>query len=314
MTLTTLALVAFAFGLDLLVGDPPNRLHPVAWFGAAVAPVDRDWSVSERAERLLGIVVAVAFPGVVAIVVAGIVHVAAEIHYLVPAILAGTVLFVTTSLRSLLELTETVVERSVSDVEAARAVVPGLVGREPNDLSPGQLRSAAVESATENLSDGFVATFLPFVLVAPFSLSAAAGVAAWVKAVNTLDSMLGYPEKPIGTASARLDDLVMIVPARLTALSLAIAAGRPDALVRARTWARATPSPNAGWPMAVGAVVLGVRLEKPGVYVLNPDAENPTVEDGRRALTLVGLGAAVAVTLTVAATIVAQLVHAEVIV
>lgn len=307
MTITTLAIVAFAFSLDLLVGDPPNRLHPVAWFGSIVTPIDRDWSATTRTERMIGIPIALLLSTSAAAVVATIVVAAGFVHPLGSAILAGVILFVTTSLRSLLDLTEEVVTLSTTDVEAARRSVRGLVGRDASDLSPSQLRSAAIESATENLSDGFVATFLAFVVLAPFSLPVAAGAAAWVKAVNTLDSMLGYPAKPIGTASARLDDLVMWVPARLTALSLALAAGQPRALVAARAWARRPPSPNAGWPMTVGAVVLGVTLEKPNVYVLNPNGNEPTAADGERALTLVGFGAVIAVTVALVASIAVQL-------
>ncbi|MFC3957925.1 adenosylcobinamide-phosphate synthase CbiB [Halovivax cerinus] len=295
MSATTLALVAFATGLDLLVGEPPTRWHPVAWFGRAVAAVDRNWDLDERAERALGLAVALVLPAVAAGVVAGLVVLAGRAHPTVGALLAGAVLFLTTSLRSLLELTEDVVTLTETDPDEARRRLRGLAGRDASDLSPAQLRSAAIESAAENLADGYVATLAPFVLLAPFSLPVAAAGATWVKAVNTLDSMLGYPDRPIGTASARLDDLVMWLPARLTAVALAIAAREPRALAAAGQWARAPPSPNSGWPMAVVAVGLGLRLEKPGAYVLNPDGDDPTPADGDRAIRLVGVGAVVAV-------------------
>ncbi|RZH67252.1 CobD/CbiB family cobalamin biosynthesis protein, partial [Natrinema altunense] len=178
-----------------------------------------------------------------------------------------------------------------------------LVGRETTTLSAGALRSAAVESAAENLADGLVATLVPFAILAPISLPAAAAAAAWVKGVNTLDSMLGYPSKPIGTASARLDDLVMYLPARLAAGAIALAAVDPGAIVRARRWARAPPSPNSGWPMATLACALGVRLEKGDVYVLNPDADRPTLAEGERAVTLVGRAAVVSILVAIALSI-----------
>ena len=295
MATTTLAIVAFAAGLDLLIGEPRTSLHPVAWFGRVVAAVDRDRSVGARAERALGVLVALALPLAAASLVATLVVAAGRVHFAAPAVLAGVVLFLTTSLRSLLELASEVVELTETDTEAARESVRGLVGRDPTALSPAELRSAAVESAAENLSDGFVATLVPFVLLAPLSLPAAAAAATWVKAVNTLDSMLGYPDVPFGTASARLDDAVMWAPARLTALLLAVAAGRPRALSAARRWAGEPSSPNSGWPMAALAVLLDRRFEKPGRYVLNPDAALPSVADGERAVTLVGLGAVLAV-------------------
>jgi adenosylcobinamide-phosphate synthase len=107
-------------------------------------------------------------------------------------------------------------------------------GRNASGLSAGEVRSAAVESAAENLADGLVAPLGAFAVLAPASIALATGAAAWVKAVNTLDSMLGYPSKPHGTASARLDDLVMWVPARASAIIIALAARRPAALTSAR--------------------------------------------------------------------------------
>jgi adenosylcobinamide-phosphate synthase len=205
------------------------------------------------------------------------------------------VLFTTTSLRMLLAEAQGVVAASETDVAAARERLLALAGRDSSALSAGQLRSAAVESAAENLSDGLVAPLLAFVALAPLSLPLAAGGAAWVKAVNTLDSMLGYPEKPHGTASARLDDLVMWIPARASAVLLALAARDPDALQQARRWARVPPSPNAGWPMATVAAALHVRLEKPGVYTLNEVGGLPTVADAERGVRLTRLAGLLAV-------------------
>ncbi|WP_226007704.1 adenosylcobinamide-phosphate synthase CbiB [Natrinema salinisoli] len=293
--LTTLAVIGLAFSLDLLIGEPPTAAHPVAWFGRLVGAVDRQWSADERRQRLVGVGIAALTPLVPAVVAAGAVLAAATLHPMGGGVAAALVLFLTTSLRSLLELTEDVVAATDGDLDRARERVRGLVGRDTATLSADELRSAAVESAGENLADGFVATLVPFAVLAPISLPAAAAVAAWIKGVNTLDSMLGYPSKPVGTASAHLDDFVMHLPARLAAASIAVAAADPFALARARQWARAPPSPNSGWPMATLACALPVRLEKAGVYVLNPDSALPTVADGERAVTLVGRAAVVSI-------------------
>lgn len=300
MTLTTLALVGFALGLDRLLGEPPNAAHPVAWLGRLVGALDREWSDDDRRQRLVGVAIAVVVPLVPAAVAGGAVLAAAATHPIAGAFVAGLVLFLTSSLRMLLELTREVVAATEDDLETARERIRGLVGRDASALSPAELRSAAVESAAENLADGLVAALLPFALLAPISLPAAAAAAAWVKGVNTLDSMLGYPSKPIGTASARLDDVVMWIPARASAASLAIAAGDPSALRRARRWARTPPSPNSGWPMATLACALSIRLRKPGVYDLNPEAPLPSLEDGERAIALVARAAIVAAAIAIA--------------
>lgn len=299
--LTTLAVIGLAFSLDLLIGEPPTAAHPVAWFGRLVGTTDRRWSDDEHRQRLVGGAIAAVVPLVPAAVAGGVVLVAGLAHPMGAGITAALVLFLTTSLRSLLELTEEVVGATADadDLERARERVRGLVGRDASTLSAGELRSAAVESAAENLADGLVATLLPFAILAPISLPAAAAAAAWVKGVNTLDSMLGYPSKPIGTASARLDDLVMYLPARVAAVSIAVAAADPLALARARQWARVPPSPNSGWPMATLACALSVRLEKAGVYVLNPDADLPTLADGERAVAAVGRAAVVSLVVAI---------------
>jgi adenosylcobinamide-phosphate synthase len=177
---------------------------------------------------------------------------------------------------------------SDADVEGARESMLALAGRDASSLSPGELRSAAVESAAENLADGLVAPLFAFSLCAQGSLALGVAAAVWVKGVNTLDSMLGYRSKPVGWASARLDDAVMWLPARLSALLLGLAARAPGSLSHARAWASAPPSPNSGWPMATVAAVLDVELSKPGVYTLNRGAGLPDAETASRGVRVVG--------------------------
>jgi adenosylcobinamide-phosphate synthase len=212
----------------------------------------------------------------------------------VAAAVAATGLFVSTSLRRLLARGAEVVALSETDPGTARDRLRALAGRDAASLSPGQVRSAAVESLAENLADGLVAPLCGFgVGVAAASLSGwgavaalacGSGVAAWVKAVDTLDSMLGYRDRPVGRVPARLDDAVMWLPARASALLLAAVARSPATLRGAAAWRPAVPSPNSGWPMGVLAATLGVRLEKPGVYVLNPGSGLPDADGGRAAV------------------------------
>jgi adenosylcobinamide-phosphate synthase len=264
---------------DALVGEPPTRVHPVAWFGRAVGAVDRAW----RRPRLVGLFATVALPLAAAGVVAAAVWAGGLLHPAAAALAAGATLFVSLSRRMLREEAVAVVDASDEDLAAARERLPALVGRDPSELDAGEARSAAVESAAENLADGLVAPLLAFGVGAAVSLPAAAALAAWVKAVNTMDSMLGYRDEPTGWAPARLDDLVMFVPARLSAALLAVAAGRPGTLLAARRFARTPPSPNSGWPMAAAAAALGCRLHKPGGYDLFPERSLPdtaTAADG----------------------------------
>lgn len=296
MPLTATVAVVLAAGLDRLFAEPPASIHPVALLGGLIAPLDRSWS----APRAVGVVIAVVLPLLVAGVAGGLVYgvgssrivgTHAEPWFGAPgvwlgALLTALVLFSTTSLRLLLSTARDVVSATERNLDTARHELRALAGRDASDLSAAEIRSAAVESTAENLADGLVAPLGAFAVgVAlasvfgsgvPTALALGAAGAAWVKAVNTLDSMLGYRSKPVGWAPARLDDLVMWVPARASALLIALAAGDPGALKRARSDARVPSSPNSGWPMATVAAVLDVRLEKPGHYVLGDESGAPS--------------------------------------
>jgi adenosylcobinamide-phosphate synthase len=293
MPLTGTLAVVVGASLDTLFAEPPTRVHPVVWFGELVAPFDQEWANP----RAVSLVVAVGLPFLAAFVVWSVVDAARTFQPFVAAILAGVVLFSTTSLRMLLDAARDVVALTDSDLDAARHELRALAGRDASSLSAGEVRSAAVESTAENLADGLVAPLFGFALLAPFSLSLAAAGAAWVKAVNTLDSMLGYRSKPVGWAPAHLDDAVMWLPARVSALLVALAAGSPTAVVRAREDARVPSSPNSGWPMATLAVVLGVRLEKSGHYRLNAGHTLPSATDAERGVRLVAGAGMLAVAL-----------------
>ncbi|MFB6127350.1 MAG: CobD/CbiB family cobalamin biosynthesis protein [Halolamina sp.] len=334
------ALAAVAVGLaaaaDAVVAEPPTRLHPVAWFGRVASAVDREWS----RPRFVGSLAAVGLPlvaaGTTAAVVVGLARIGAavggsELGRAAGTVAAAATLFVTTSRTMLLTEAAAVVDASDSDPAAARERVPSLVGRDPESLSPAELRSAAVESAAENLADGLVAPLVGFVVgVAAVSgvsavtvgkvgfsstagaafpttapLAVGAGLAAWVKAVNTLDSMLGYRSKPAGWAPARLDDAAMWLPARLSAVLVAVAAADAGALRRGAALADRPPSPNSGWPMATLAAALPTRLRKPGGYDLAAADSLPTPATARCGVAVVGRAGWLAV---VAAAVVAGVV------
>jgi len=272
--------VGLAFLLDAAVGEPPRSIHPVAKLGQIIAVLDRPVAYP----RAAGIVLAVVLPVLTALVAAVPVWLLEGVNQWIAAGLAGLILFTMVSHRMLTSLATTVIDASESDPETAKRDIIGLVGRDTDSLGPGELRSAAVESLAENLADGLVGPLLAFGLGSLLSLPVAVGAAVWVKAVNTLDSMLGYPDRPFGTGSARLDDLVEWVPARLSAGLIALAAGSPGTLSQAREWATAPPSPNSGWPMAVMAATVESRLVKPGVYDLNPTASLPDGPTATRAV------------------------------
>ncbi len=181
------------------------------------------------------------------------------------------------------------------DLEEARARLGLIVGRQTGGLSPEGVRRALVETVAENLSDGVVAPLLYLALFGPL------GALAY-KAVNTLDSMLGYKSPPyryLGRLPARLDDVANWLPARLTALLVLVAAALCglDAAGARRVLAAdhgAHKSPNAGWPEAAYAGALGLKLGGPNLYQgrvvekpwINPGGRRPRPGDVALALGL----------------------------
>ncbi|MFH1485507.1 MAG: adenosylcobinamide-phosphate synthase CbiB, partial [Chloroflexota bacterium] len=151
----------------------------------------------------------------------------------------------------------------------AQQVLQSLVSRDTSGLSPEMAASAAVESVAENTTDGFVAPWLAFAL---FGLP---GAVAY-RAVNTLDSMIGYHGhyEYIGKAAARLDDFLNFIPSRLAALLIVVSACSRGLAAARRAWhlmlrdRGKTGSPNAGWTMSAMAGALGVQLQKVDYYKL----------------------------------------------
>lgn len=182
--------------------------------------------------------------------------------------------------RSLVEHVRAVAEALRDGVPAGREAVGRIVGRDTAALDGDGIARAAIESAAENFSDGVVAPAFWF-LVAGLP-----GLLVY-KVVNTADSMIGYrtPEyEAFGKVAARLDDALNWVPARLSAALIALAHGRPDARHVILRDARLHRSPNAGWPEAAMAAVLGVALSGPRSYAGEMRAFPYVNPEGRNAL------------------------------
>lgn len=193
------------------------------------------------------------------------------------------------------------------DLAAARAALSrDLVSRRTEDLTQGQVASAAVESVAENLTDGFLAPLCCFLV---FGLPGA----LVYRAVNTADAMLGYREGPLehfGKLAAWLDDVLNLIPAWLGAWAIVLAApfGGGDArraLAIMTRDHRLTASPNAGWTMAAMAGALGVSVEKPGVYRLG-DGGLPTARHIRLSVGVVMRASVIALVAAIALFLMAE--------
>jgi adenosylcobinamide-phosphate synthase len=269
--------VAAALLLDAVLGEPPETVHPTVLMGLVISAFERRALriESPRSRRLAGIVLAASVPSLVFVSTRKILSVVpCKPGWMIDVALISTTL----SMRGLATAAGNV-ERGLYEgrLERARARLARFVGRDTEDLSESEVCRAAVESVAENTSDGVVAPMLYGVLFG------APGALAY-KAVNTLDSMVGYrrpPYEDLGWASARLDDLANLAPSRLTMLSTAAISGRPlSTLLTALRYGPLTTSPNAGMAEAAFAGALGVRLGGANTYggVLR---EGPLLGDGR---------------------------------
>ncbi|MCA0407164.1 MAG: adenosylcobinamide-phosphate synthase CbiB [Proteobacteria bacterium] len=284
--MTSAAVMALALGIDAALGWPSAlyaRLrHPVVWLGALIDALEARLNRPERSvglRRAGGVVLVVIVVGLASLVGVLLTRLAPEGWPGV--ILLGVLGWPLIAARSLHDHVKAVADPLVvGDLAGARHAVSMIVGRDPNQLDAAGVARAAIESLAENTSDGVTAPlFWGAVLGLP-------GLFAY-KAINTLDSMVGHRTprfEAFGWASARLDDLVNLIPARLTGVLFALVAGRLrsgcTAMLRDAPKHR---SPNAGWPEAAMADAVGVRLSGPRAYE-GRVAEEPYVNaQGREA-------------------------------
>ena len=288
------AALGLALAIDGWFGEPPARAHPVVWMGHYLGWIGRrlapDAAQAAHAGRLRPFVAgALAWSaGAVGVALAAL-AVDAAVRWL-PAWLAwgllGLALKPLLAWRMLRDEVLAVDAALPLSLDAGRARLARLVSRDVSALTEAEVRESAIESLAENLNDSVVAPLFWFVLLG------LPGAAVY-RFANTADAMWGYRGERggrdwtwAGKWAARTDDVLSWLPARLTAVLMALACARwPRGL---RREARTTPSPNSGWPMAAMALLLGVRLGKPGVYVLNGAGRRPVPRDTDRAARLAG--------------------------
>lgn len=263
------SVLAAALLIDFAFGELPAAAHPVVWMGKVARAMEGQLPRSGAARQLLGgaalaLILPIGFAGMSL----GLSRLARPwpIADWVLQVLTLTAMFAARALGDAAREMERALH--AGQLERARSGLRSLCSRDPSQLSEPELVGATIESVAENASDSFVAPLFYYVLLG------LPGAVAY-RAVNTLDAMVGYRGRYeyLGKASARLDDLLNFIPARLTALALLLAGALLGKNVRAglSIWhrdARTTASPNAGRPMAAMAGLLGVRLEKAGHYAL----------------------------------------------
>ena len=289
-------ILAFALLADSIIGDPDiiwRRIpHPVVFFGKMISAIRR-WGnkrrYSGRQRRLNGIIGIIIVTAVAGLLAAGVMIIGQSL--LTP--LWGRA---TTGLIELIMLTILLAGKSLEqhvkavayplkagDITGARHAVSMIVGRNPDQLGEHDIARASIETTAENLSDGVIAPAFYYLL---FGLP---GLFIY-KMVNTADSMIGYRSKDyaaFGTGAARLDDLLNLIPARLTGLLIVLAEPFKMRHTFRIMWRDASKhrSPNAGWPEAAMAAALDLSLAGPRQYGQRLSTDQALNPEGRREAT-----------------------------
>ncbi|MEM1950625.1 MAG: cobalamin biosynthesis protein [Candidatus Nitrosocaldus sp.] len=286
-----LIILACALLLDLCVGEYPTRLHPTVWIGRVISLFKPRLKHNSRREYFNGLIFAVVLVAVVYLLAYSALSML-EVNNMVAMIIASILLLKSTfAIRAMEEHANAVINYLMhNDIVGARYSVSMIVGRDTSSLDEEHILSATIESVGESTVDGITAPLFYY------ALFGVAGALAY-RAINTLDSMLGYRDayhRQIGYASAKLDTIANYIPARLTALTMILAS-----TLLGLDWRNAirimlrdrhkTPSINSGYPMSVVAGALRVRLEKIGYYRLGDGIEAITFEHCRLALRIMKL-------------------------
>ena len=247
--------------LDLFLGDPSRLPHPVVGFGKMIAFGEHRLNKGMH-RKVKGALMAIALIILVFLVGWAIRHLLCLANVWLGVAFDAIIVFYCLAGTTLIREVRAVFVALDHSLEDGRRQVARIVGRDTSELSAQEVRTAALETLAENLSDG---------VTAPLFWLAVAGTPGMLayKMVNTLDSMIGYRTeryKDFGCWAAHIDDVANYIPARLTALLMVIASGRLGLLSFVAKYGRNHASPNSGYPEAALAGILGCRFGGPHYY------------------------------------------------
>ena len=264
---------------DRLLGDPEGWWHPVVSFGKAIAAGERRLNRGEQ-RRSKGAIFSLALIVGTYLATALLLGLAGMISEPLRIALVAVGVFYCLAGKTLASEVRMVFEAVERSTEAGRQQVSRIVGRDTSRLSPQEIRTAALETLSENLSDGVIAPMFWFLLLG------LPGMMAY-KMVNTLDSMIGYRSeryRDFGACAARIDDVANFVPARLTACLMLLVSGKWRHWDFVRRYGRAHASPNSGYPESALAAILDCRFGGTHDYFGQP-VEKPYIGTNDRLLT-----------------------------
>lgn len=278
--------------LDLVLGDPARLPHPIVWFGKMIALGERHLNkVCNR--KMKGALMAIIYITGVFVATWFLRNQLCIMHYSLCIVFDTVIIFYCLAGTTLIREVRQVFLALDRSLEEGRKQVARIVGRDTSELSAQEVRTAALETLAENLSDGVIAPIFWFALLG------VPGMLAY-KMVNTLDSMIGYKTeryKDFGCWAAHIDDIANYIPARLTALLMIIAVAKPQLIIFIWKNGRRHASPNSGYPEAALAGILDCRFGGPHYY-FGELFDKPYIGERERLLTTYDMKKAVRVNRT----------------
>lgn len=287
--LYTLLPLLIGWTADKLFGDPRWLPHPVVAMGKIIAWGEKQLNKGNRRMMkgaLFSTILILSSFLIVFFIIKGLDYLSPYLSIL----FSSVVVFFCLAGKTLIDEVRNVFVAVDSSVEEGRKQVARIVGRDTSALSPQQIRTAALETLSENLSDGVIAPLFWFILLG------VPGMFAY-KMVNTLDSMIGYKSdryKQFGCWAARIDDVANYIPARLTSLLMIVVSGKISLLSFVRKFGSQHASPNSGYPEAALAGILNCRFGGSNVY-FGQRVEKPYIGYNEKELTYTDLKIAVRV-------------------
>jgi len=287
--LYTLLPLLIGWTADKLFGDPRWLPHPVVAMGKIIAWGEKRLNKGNKRMMkgaLFSIILILSSFLIIFFIIKGLDYLSPYLSIL----FSSVVVFFCLAGKTLIDEVRNVFVAVDSSVEEGRKQVARIVGRDTSALSPQQIRTAALETLSENLSDGVIAPLFWFILLG------VPGMFAY-KMVNTLDSMIGYKSdryKQFGCWAARIDDVANYIPARLTSLLMIVVSGKISLLSFVRKFGSQHASPNSGYPEAALAGILNCRFGGSNVY-FGQRVEKPYIGYNDKELTYTDLKIAVRV-------------------
>ncbi|MGQ9468539.1 MAG: cobalamin biosynthesis protein [Nitrososphaerales archaeon] len=275
-------ILLLALVLDLMFGEPPEKLHPTVWMGKTIGFLKpRFKGSSPKIEKVKGMILGLTVIIIFTLIVYIVLSLLRKYLILIIYIIFSSALLKTTFAIKCMDQLSRPIGKAIKEgkIEDAKNRLRRIVRRDPTKFDEQKIISATVECVAESTVDGITSPLFYYsILGLPLAIA--------YRAINTLDSMVGYKDEEhanIGWFSARMDSLANYIPARITAILMVLSAWLLHEDWR-RSWKvlkrdrKKTESPNAGWTMSAMAGAFNVQLEKPGFYILG-DSINPLNPD-----------------------------------